>query len=88
MTSVCDEFGRARTAKPSTRSRWLFATVVFAIGIVPVTAIAKAVAPSGPACPGATYTVISGDSWYRISTNAKVGLGISLLNVSLLPFLP
>ena len=74
MTSVCDEFGGAQTAKPSTRSRWLFATVVFAIGIVPVTAIAKAVAPSGPACPGATYTVISGDSWYRISANAKISM--------------
>ena len=43
MTSVCDEFGGGRTARPSTRSRWLFAVVVFAIGIVPVTAIAKAV---------------------------------------------
>ena len=72
VTSVCDEFGGGRTARPSTRSRWLFAVVVFAIGIVPVTAIAKAVSPSGPACPGATYTVVSGDSWYRISTNTKV----------------
>ena len=72
MTSVCDEFGGGHAARPSTRSRWLFAVVVFAIGIVPVTAIARAVAPSGPTCPGATYTVISGDSWYRISTNAKV----------------
>jgi murein DD-endopeptidase MepM/ murein hydrolase activator NlpD len=72
VTSVCDEFGEGHTTRPSTRSRWLFAVVVFAIGIVPVTAIARAVAPSGPACPGATYTVISGDSWYRISTNAKV----------------
>jgi murein DD-endopeptidase MepM/ murein hydrolase activator NlpD len=72
VTSVCDEFGRGRTARPSTRNRWLFAVVVFAIGIVPVTAIAKAVSPSGPTCPGATYTVISGDSWYRISTNTKV----------------
>ena len=81
MTSVCDEFGRAQTAKPSNHSRWLFATVVFAIGIVPVTAIAKAVAPSGPACPGATYKVISGDSWYRISTNAKVSM-TALMNAN------
>ena len=81
MTSVCDEFGGAQAAKRSTRSRWLFATVVFAIGIVPVTAIAKAVAPSAPACPGATYNVLSGDSWYRISTNAKVTM-TALLNAN------
>jgi len=55
--------------------------VVFAIGVVPVAAIAKAVAPSAPACPGSTYTVISGDSWYRISSNAKVTM-TSLLNAN------
>ena len=81
MTSVCDEFSGGRSASPSTRSRWLFAIVVFAIGVVPVTAIAKAVAPSGSACPGATYTVISGDSWYRISTNAKVTM-TALMNAN------
>ena len=81
MTSVCDEFGGAQAAKRSTRGRWLFATVVFAIGIVPVTAIAKAVAPSAPACQGATYNVISGDSWYRISTNAKITM-TALLNAN------
>ena len=81
MTSVCDEFGGRQTARPSTRSRWLFAVVVFAIGIVPVAAIAKAVSPSGSACPGATYTVISGDSWYRISTNAKVTM-TALMNAN------
>ena len=81
VTSVCDEFSGRGTARPSTRRRWLFAVVVFAIGVVPVTAIAKAVAPSGPACPGATYTVISGDSWYRISTNAKVTM-TALMNAN------
>jgi murein DD-endopeptidase MepM/ murein hydrolase activator NlpD len=48
---------------------------------VPVAAIAQAVAPSGPACPGATYTVTSGDSWYRISTNAKVTM-TALMNAN------
>jgi murein DD-endopeptidase MepM/ murein hydrolase activator NlpD len=81
VTSVCDEFSGRGTARSSTRSRWLFAVVVFAIGVVPVAAIAKAVAPSGPACPGATYTVISGDSWYRISTNAKVTM-TALMNAN------
>lgn len=81
MTSVCDEFGAVEEARSSTRSRWLFAMVVFAIGIVPVAAVAKAVAPSGSACPGATHTVISGDSWYRISTNAKVTM-TALMNAN------
>lgn len=81
MTSACDEFSEARTAGPSTRGRWLFAVVVFAIGVVPVTAIAKAIAPSGSACSGATYTVVSGDSWYRISTNAKIAM-TALINAN------
>jgi LysM repeat protein len=67
--------------RASNRGRWLFAIVVFAIGIVPVSAIARAVGPSGATCPGAKYTVISGDSWYRISSNAKVPM-ISLMNAN------
>jgi len=43
------------TAAPRTaprRGRWLFAVLMFAIGLVPATAIAKAVGPTQPACPG------------------------------------
>jgi len=62
----------ARTA--STRGRWLFAVVMFAVGIVPVTAVAKAVGPTQPACSGATYSVVSGDSWSRIASQQKVSM--------------
>lgn len=81
MTSVCDETGGTQAAGQSARSRWLFAVVVFAIGVVPVAAIAKAVAPPGPACTGATYTVVSGDSWYRLSTKAKATM-TALMNAN------
>jgi murein DD-endopeptidase MepM/ murein hydrolase activator NlpD len=47
---------------------------MFLIGIVPATQIAKAVSPAKPACPGATYSVVSGDSWYRIALSSKVSM--------------
>jgi len=58
----------------STRSRWLVAIVMFAIGIVPAAAIANAVGPSQPACSGATYSVVSGDSWSRIASRQQVSI--------------
>ncbi|MEP7201119.1 MAG: LysM peptidoglycan-binding domain-containing M23 family metallopeptidase [Ilumatobacteraceae bacterium] len=74
MLPVSEQNGGAGPRSSSTRSRWLFAIIVFVVGIVPVTQIAKAVAPSEPACPGATYSVVSGDSWYRIATNLKISM--------------
>ncbi len=65
--------GRCARVAPS-RGRWLFAIVMFLIGIVPATQIAKAVSPAKPACPGATYSVVSGDSWYRIASQSKVSM--------------
>ncbi len=72
MLSVSDQQNRAGTRTASTSGRWLFATLMFVVGIVPMTAIAKAVGPSSPACPGATYSVVSGDSWSRISSQHGV----------------
>jgi murein DD-endopeptidase MepM/ murein hydrolase activator NlpD len=75
MRHVSVEHNGRGTRAASTRSRRLFALVVFAIGIVPVTEIAKAAGPSkAPACPAATYTVVSGDSWSRIASRAKISL--------------
>ena len=80
MRPVSDNNGvAARTA--SIHSRWLFAIVMFAIGIVPVTEIATAVGPSAPACPGATYAVVSGDSWSRIASRASISMS-SLMNAN------
>ena len=62
----------AHVAPP--RGRWLFAIVMFAIGIVPATQIAKAVSATPTACPGATYSVVSGDSWSRIASRSKVSM--------------
>ena len=82
MQSVSDQDNGARARTASTRSRWLFATVVFAIGIVPVAGIAKAVGPSKPpACPGATYSVVKGDSWSRIASRNHVTMS-ALLNAN------
>src|SRR4029079_13805619 len=65
----------------STRGRWLVAVVMFAIGIVPAAAIAKAVVPTAPACPGATYSVVGGDSWSRIASRQGVSM-TSLINAN------
>ena len=56
-------------------------SLMFAIGIVPAAAIAKAVGPAQPACPGATYSVVSGDSWSRIASRSKVSM-TSLMNAN------
>src|SRR4051812_46721115 len=50
-------------------------------GFVPATAIAKAVGPAQPACPGATYSVVSGDSWSRIASRQSVSMA-SLMNAN------
>ena len=63
------------------RGRRLFAVVMFAIGLVPATAIAKAVGPTQPACPGATYSVVGGDSWSRIASRQKVSM-TALMNAN------
>ena len=73
MRLVAEHSGEAACGS-SARLRWLFALTMFLIGIVPVSQIAKAVGPAkaAPACPGATYTVVSGDSWSLIASRAKV----------------
>ncbi len=82
MQPVSERIDGAGTRPASTRSRWLFAIVMFAIGIVPVTEIATAVGPaSAPACPGATYSVVSGDSWSRIASRAGVSM-TALINAN------
>ena len=77
MSDVVSE-GVAR--RSSNRSRGLFALIVFLIGIVPVTQIAKAVGPA-TSCAGATYSVAKGDSWSVIASRSKVKLG-DLLNAN------
>ena len=74
MRFVSDQHSRGAARGSSARLRWLFAITMFLIGIVPVTQIAKAVGPAkaAPACPGATYTVVSGDSWSRIASHVNV----------------
>jgi Peptidase family M23/LysM domain len=80
MPHVSEQVDRAGTRTSSTR--WLFAIVMFAIGIVPVTEIATAVGPSSaPACPGATYSVVSGDSWSKIASRSGVSM-TSLMNAN------
>ena len=82
MQHVSEHVDGAGTHTASTRSRWLFAIVMFAIGIVPVTEIATAVGPpSAPACSGATYSVVSGDSWSRIASRSSVSM-TALLNAN------
>jgi murein DD-endopeptidase MepM/ murein hydrolase activator NlpD len=44
---------------------------MFVIGTVPIVQIARAGSP-GPACTGATYSVVSGDSWSLIASRLKV----------------
>src|SRR3954469_15399127 len=72
MRRVSDELSNDRTDRVSIRGRCVFALVMFLIAIVPVTEIAEAVGPGAPPCPGATYSVVSGDSWSRIASRAKV----------------
>src|SRR4249920_3519745 len=71
MRSVSDERSGGTACGPSASLRWLFAITMFMIGIVPVSQIAKAVGPA-KSCPGATYTVVSGDSWSLIASHANV----------------
>jgi murein DD-endopeptidase MepM/ murein hydrolase activator NlpD len=80
MLSVSDQCNGTGTRTASNRSRWLFAIAVFAIGIVPMCQIAKAVGPS-PACSGATYSVVSGDSWSRIASRSNVTM-TALMNAN------
>ncbi len=74
MRFVSDQHSGVAARGSSARLRWLFAITMFVIGIVPVTEIAHAVGSTkaAPACPGATYTVVSGDSWSLIASHAKV----------------
>ena len=74
MQFVSDQHNGLEARGARAHNRWLFAIVVFMIGIVPVSQVAKAVGPSKLplACPGATYTVVSGDSWSLIASRAKV----------------
>jgi hypothetical protein len=82
MLAVSDQHNGAGSRTLSTPGRWLFATLMFVVGIVPVTAIAGAVGPaSAPACPGATYSVVSGDSWSRIASRNGVTM-TSLINAN------
>lgn len=82
MQHVSDEEGEGTTRRASRRGRCLFALTMFFIGIVPATQIAKAVGPTtAVACPGATYSVVSGDSWTRIASRSKVTV-TDLLNVN------
>ena len=82
MPHVSEHVDGAAARRPaSTRGRWLFAIVMFAIGIVPVSAIARAVGPSTPACPGGAYSVVSGDSWSRIASRSGVSM-TALLNAN------
>jgi LysM repeat protein len=74
MPPVSEQHSESGAHVASPRARWLFAIVMFMIGIVPVTQIAKAVGPAKPACPGATYSVVSGDSWSRIASQSKVSM--------------
>lgn len=59
---------------PSFRARCLFATAMLVVGLVPMSPIAGAAgqAAGGPTCSGATYSVVSGDSWSLIASRAKV----------------
>src|SRR4051812_4048344 len=81
MPPVPAKVSAAAPRAASKRSRWLVAIVMFAIGIVPATAIAKAVGPAQPACPGATYSVVGGDSWSRIASRQHVSM-TSLMNAN------
>ncbi len=74
MRFVSDQHSGAMARGTTARCRWLFAVVMFVVGIVPVSQVAKAVGPSkvAPACPGATYTVVSGDSWSLIASRVKI----------------
>jgi murein DD-endopeptidase MepM/ murein hydrolase activator NlpD len=81
MPPVSEQAEGAGPRTASTRGRWLFAITVFVAGIAPLCQIAQAVDPAKPACPGATYSVVSGDSWYRIATNLKISM-TSLINAN------
>ena len=82
MVAVFDQHNGAAPRPSSTSSRWLFATIMFVVGIVPVTEIARAVGPaSAPACPGATYSVVGGDSWSRIASRNGVTM-TALINAN------
>ena len=82
MRHVSEQHNGVGARKASTRSRWIFATLMFAIGVVPVTEIAMAAGTSSAAaCPGATYSVVSGDSWSRIASRVKVTMS-SLMNAN------
>jgi hypothetical protein len=80
MLSVSDQCNGTGTHTVSNRTRWLVAIAAFAIGIVPVCEIARAVGPS-PACTGATYSVVSGDSWSRIASRNSVTM-TALMNAN------
>ena len=81
MPPVSEQHSGSGAHVASSRARWLFALVMFLIGIVPVTQIAKAVGPAKPACPGATYSVVSGDGWSRIASQSKVSM-TALMNAN------
>ena len=74
MPPVFEQNSRSGAHGARSRGRWLFAMVMFLIGIVPATEFAKAVGPAKPGCPGATYSVVSGDGWSRIASKSKVSM--------------
>lgn len=82
MRAVSDQVKGVGARTASNRSRWLFVTAMFAVGVVPATEIATAAGPSSaPACAGATYSVVSGDSWSRIASRSNVTM-TALMNAN------
>lgn len=81
MPPVSEQHSESGAHVACPRARCLFAIVMFVIGIVPVAQIAKAVGPAKPACAGATYSVVSGDSWSRIASQSKVSM-TALMNAN------
>lgn len=65
----------ARRGRGGTLVAAVLAGALFAIPLVStVTSVSTADAAKAPACTGATYTVVSGDSWSRIAQRLKVGM--------------
>ena len=74
MLRESDDDNEVTVHETSTGVRWLFAAAMLVVGLVPMSEIAGAVGQSagGSACSGATYSVVSGDSWSLIASHVKV----------------